>query len=184
MTDPTQQELMDFVDGTLPPSRHREVSTMASNSRHLQLEISILRAVRKTIRHGDIHSPSKSFTPSVMRTILPPVRESLWLRLIKNSSNMFAMIMVLSIIVFAVSMNPEGGNSSSRFISSGIESFTSYQTAASDYVSQWTKTATLPVQTMAKTTAAKILVIGMAAFFLFFVMDELFGKKFSHSRFK
>ena len=108
MKNPTEQELMEYVDGTLFPPRFREVEMLAAKSKQIQSEIALLQAIRRSVRSEAAATPSKHFTEQVMSELFPAKRDSLWYRIVKNSSNIFAMALVLSMVGIVLLSTPGG----------------------------------------------------------------------------
>jgi hypothetical protein len=184
MKNPTQQELMEYVDGTLVPQRFREIEILVSQSGHLQHEISLLKAMRRSVQQNMMVSPSKRFTANVMNELLPIKKETFWFQLAKNSSNLFAMILVLSMIGIVLSSGSGGTKNGSNFFTKGVESYSSAYNSVVESVSGWKKQYSQPVGELTKSPSGKFILIGLTAFFLFTIVDELIGKKFFHARIK
>jgi hypothetical protein len=175
MKNPTLQELMEYVDGTLEPLRADAVKQMIAQSKHLQHELALLKAMEETVRRTRI-APSKNFTRNVMNEIRPS-QESFWYRLAKNSSNVFAMVIVLSLISIVL------------FSSTGTERGTAgqlnsaYTTMTSSYHSLYEELTTLigqyskPLDSAVKTTSGRMLFIGLFIFALYIIVDEVFVKR-------
>lgn len=184
MNNPTTQELMEYVDGTLLPQRYREIELLVSRSRHLQQEVSLLRAIRTTVQNDITATPSKRFTSNVMKEVLPFRKESLWFHVLKNSSNIFAMVLVLSMIGIVLVSGVKSSGSTANPISKSIESYSTAYNSMLDTFSEWSKQYTKPVNQIAQTSSGKFFLIGLIAFFVFIVLDDYFGKKYFHSRIK
>lgn len=184
MKNPTHKELMEFVDGTLVPQRFREIDILISQSRHLQREVAMLREMRKVIHNGPAVSPSKKFTAGVMNEILPVQQASFWFRIAKNSSNLFAMILVLSLIGIVLVSGPAGQKNETNLLKKSFESYSSVYNSAVESMSGWTTRYAQPVGELTKSHSGKFMLIGIAAFFIVMAVDELIAKKFFHARIK
>jgi len=184
MKNPTLQELMEYVDGTLHPMRYQEIDVMVSKSSHLQKEIALLKAMQKTVRNDIAVSPSKRFVSNVMKEVVPVKEESLWLRALKNSSNLFAMVLVLSMIGIVLVSSPASSSSGSNVLTKNMESYSIAYNSAIETIASWTKQYTHPVNQAAKTTSGKFFLIGLSAFFIFIIVDEFFSKRYFHPRIK
>lgn len=179
---PAQQELMEFVDGTLPPDRFREVEQLVSQSRRLQSEVRLLQAMRRTVYEDRSVTVSKKFTAGVMSEVLPVRQDSLWLRLAKNSSNLFAMVLVLSMIGIVLVSGPGKTQNNSNIFSKTMESYTAAYESAQQNISGWTKQFIQPVDHATSTPSGKFLLIGLAAFIIVVIADEVLGKRFFQAR--
>jgi hypothetical protein len=184
MKNPTIEELMEYLDGTLTPLRYNEIEVMISKSSGLQKEILLLKAVQKTVRNDIAASPSRKFTAHVLKEILPVQQESFWLRALKNSSNIFAMVLVLSMIGIVLVSNPSSSTGSTSALSKNIESYSATYNTVIEAFSNWTKQYTHPVNQAVNTTSGKFLIIGLFAFFVLMIIDEFFGNRYFHSRIK
>ncbi len=184
MKNPTQQELMEFVDGVLPPPRRREIEQRLESSPRLRQEAALLRAMRNTVRNETIVRPSKHFTSSVLGEVLPQRNESLLYRLVKNSSNIFAMTLVLSLIGIVLAVNPSDGGSGTDIFSKSIGSYSAAYRSVADRFSLMSEQVIRPVGEASKTFSGKFLYVGIAAFILLIVADEVFGRRYTRIRYK
>ncbi|MBI2430022.1 MAG: hypothetical protein HYV29_14740 [Ignavibacteriales bacterium] len=176
MNDPTIQELMEYVDGTLEQSRYREVESMIARSKNLRKEIEMLGAMR-TVVHSERFSPSKKFTAEIMNEIMPQQNESFWFRLVKNSSNVFAMGVVLTLIAIVLVSSSPSSSATANQLSTAFNTFSDGYNAAFSRIASFVQEYTRPIDGIMKTSFAKILFIGLFIFALYAVIDEIFGKR-------
>lgn len=176
MNNPTLQELMEYLDGTLEPSRYREVESMITRSRNLQKEIEMLTAARTVVRTERI-APSKKFTAEIMNEIMPQQHESLWFRLAKNSSNVFAMAVVLTLIAIVLVSSSPASSSTANQISAAFNSVSESYNSAFGRVALFVQEYARPFDVIVKTPSGKMLFIALFIFALYAVIDELFGKR-------
>ena len=181
---PTHEELMEFVDGTLPSERQREIESLAEVSSSLQKEIALLRAIGRAVQTERTPLPSQHFTKNVMKEILPAQRESFMFRLLKNSSNVFAMILVLSLIGIVLFASPGSSTTAANPLSRQLDTFTTMYDAMTKYIAESTKHYTQPLNEASKTTSGKVFFIALVIFSLFVAIDQIFGKKSFHARMK
>ena len=184
MKNPTRQELMEFVDGVLTPQRKAEIEYLVRHSTALQNEISLLNAMKKAVQTELTISPSKNFTAEVMKELLPARQETIAYRLLKNSSNIFAMVLVLSLIGIVLLPSPTPSAGTANSLSRSLDSFSSFYDSAIRDLSEWTKQYSQPLGEASKTTSGKIAFIALAIFSLFIAIDEIFGKKRFHAKMK
>jgi len=184
MKNPTVEELMEYLDGTLTPLRYNEIEIMISKSSGLQKEILLLKAIQKTVQNDIAVSPTRKFTAHVMKEILPAQQESFWLRAIKNSSNIFAMVLVLSMIGIALVSNPSSSTGGTSALSKNIEAYSATYNTVIDAFSNWTEQYTHPVNQAVNTPSGKFFIMGLFAFFVLMIIDEFFGNRYFHSRIK
>jgi len=183
MKTPSQQELMEFADGTLSPVRYREVEQLVAQSHRLQSEVKLLRSLRRTIQQ-EAEQPSKKFTENVMFELAPVRQETLWMKIAKNSSSLFAMVLVLSMIGIVFVAGPGKTQSESNLFTKTVESYaTAYDTALQN-IGVWMQKISQPVNHAASTPSGKFLFIGLAIFFVVVIVDEILGKRFFHARIK
>jgi len=179
---PTHQELMEFVDGALLPHRQKEVEFLIKNSALLQKEIALLKAIKKVVQTEMTISPSRSFTNSVMKEILPAHKESFVFRLLKNSSNVFAMVLVLSLIAFIL-VSPSS-SSTTNPISQSLDSFSLLYGTIVKQLLNWTSQFSHPLNEAAKTSSGKLIFLALIIFSLFVVVDEIIKRKFFQMKMK
>ncbi|MEW5798205.1 MAG: hypothetical protein AB1728_04275 [Bacteroidota bacterium] len=176
MKNPTMQELMEYVDGVLEPSRHREIENMIAGSKSLQKEIRMLTAMRAVVNRERI-APPKKFTSEIMNDILPQRQESIWFRLAKNSSNVFAMVVVLTLIVMALVSSSPPSSSTMNQLNTVFNSFSSSFNSTFSQILSLVQEYTRPIDGAMKTILGKMLFIGLFIFSLLVILDELFGKR-------
>lgn len=181
---PTQQELMEFVDGRLSPERFRDVERFIADSLRLQREVKLLQAMRRTVNETVIHLPGSSITTHVMSEILPHRQEALWMRIIKNSSNLFAMVLVLSMIGIVLVSGPGKGQNENNLFTKTIASYGTAYDAAVQTMKGWTKQYSQPVNQVVSLPFGKFIVIGLGVFLFIVVVDEFLGKRYFHVRIK
>jgi hypothetical protein len=180
MKNPATKELYDFVDGVLPENRRKEIEQAVMENPSLQKEIRLLRSFRTVIGSKQMEEKlSSRFTKNVMDEILPAKQESVLFRILKNSSGIFAMVAVISIIVFSTKFVPED-SSQSRFniITQSIDSFGSLYHSTTTALSQQTKEYTQPINSIAEKGFGKIFIIGIIVLAFIGLMDDLFGKRY------
>jgi hypothetical protein len=179
MKNPTHQELFDYIDGTLPEVRRREIDRMASQYPALRKEIESLTLLDSVIRSGEIlERTSSHFTADVMKDVLPGKSESLLFSVLKNSSNVFAMVIVVALIVISFTLVPNHSvASSSNIISQSMNTFTNLYQSAGNLFSQNTKEYVQPVNTFADKGIGKLLFIGLGVLFGFGLLDDFLRKK-------
>lgn len=180
----SEQELMEYVDGLLPPSRRREVETAIAHSQLLQREVSVLRAINTTVQQETIVSPSKNFTTNLLKDIIPVQKESLLFRVVKNSSSVFAMVLVLSFIGILLSFDSNSISNGSSPIAKSFESYSVAYHSMVESISTVQKQITQPVNDASKTFSGKFLLFGLAGLIVFIVVDEVFGKRYFQARIK
>ncbi|MCK9409993.1 MAG: hypothetical protein WCX28_07390 [Bacteriovoracaceae bacterium] len=181
---PTQQELMEFVDGTLSLARYREVEQFVLQSRRLQSEVKLQQTMHRSIREDTTVQPSVSFTTDVMNEILPQRRYMFWVKLANNSSNFFAMILVLSMIGIVLVSGPGKTQNDSNILSKTVESYSTAYDASVQNMELWIQQITHPVNQAAASPSGKFFLIGLTAFCFVVIMDEIVGKRFFHARIK
>ena len=191
MRNPTRQELMEFVDATLSPNRQAEIEFLVQQSPSLQKEVALLKAMERIIQADLTISPSKSFASNVMKEIfldessLRPVQlESLVFRLLKNSSNVFAMILVLSLIAIVLVSPSSSSVNTTNPISQGLDSFSSLYNTMVKHLSDWTSQYAQPLNEATKTSSGKMMFLALIIFSLYIVLDGIIGKKYFHARMK
>lgn len=178
MNPPTYKELLEFIDGTLEPSRYRELDRQISQSVQLQREIALLRKIEHSVRETR-SVPNRHFTENVMSEITPTHHMSVWYRMAKNSSNVFALAVVLTMIGFAlISTTGNSPSSLAPLVRVMDSAGSTYQSAAQAWT-QWMKQAADPIGAAAKTGTGKILLIGSLIFLFYAAIDEMIGKRFT-----
>lgn len=179
MKNPTHQELFEYVDGMLSEERRQEIERMASQYPALQKELESLRRLDTALKSDTILEPAPShFTADVMKEILPDKTESLLFSVLKNSSNVFAMGIVVGLIVISFAIVPDRSvASSSNIITQSMNAFTNIYQSAGNIFSQNAKEYVQPVNTFADKGMGKLMVIGLGVLFGFGLLDDFLRKK-------
>ncbi len=178
---PTQQELMEYVDGALDPQRFLEIDQLAVASARLRNEIALLKKMRQSVA-ADVISPRAGFTAKVMSEIDPVVRTSVWYRLANNSSNIFAMTLVLSMIGIVLFAGPGTSHGERSIITNVMDSYSSAVSSVMDALGSRTKEVSQPITKLGQSSSGKLLFIATGIFFLFAVLDETLGKRYFRIR--
>ena len=179
MNNPTHQELFDYVDGTMPEERRREIDRMASQYPALQKEIESMKLLESVIQSdGILERTSSHFTADVMKEVLPAKKESLLFSVLKNSSNIFAMTIVVALIAISFTLVPDRPvTSSSNIIAQSMDAFTNLYQKAGNLFSQNTREYVQPVNTFADKGIGKLMFIGLGVLFGFGLLDDFLRKK-------
>ena len=178
---PTQQELMEYVDGALDPQRFLEIDQLVSVSAALKKEIALLKMMRESIA-SDIVAPGRRFNANVMAQILPAEQTSVWFRLANSSSKIFAMALVLTMIGIVLTSGPGTRANERSIITQAMDSYSSAVTSVLDGLSSRTKEYSRPLTQIGQSGSGKFLLMAVGIFFLFAAADELIGKRYSRLR--
>ncbi|MFZ4619298.1 MAG: hypothetical protein ACOYNS_01970 [Bacteroidota bacterium] len=174
---PTQQELMEYVDGTLDPQRFLEIDHICTNSRKLQREVALLRMMRLSVSRTIIPA-NRNFAADILSEVDPKRRTSFWYRMADNSSNIFAMVMVLSLVGMVILSVPGAAHTEKSAIAKTMDSYSSVISSTIDGVNNWTKHYAGPVHRINETFSGKLMLIAFGILFLFAAFDEVIGKRF------
>lgn len=177
MRPPTYHELLEYVDGTLEPSRYNELKQDIERSPQLQKEIELIGAMNAVVRHQPVNT-SAHFTAALLREVLPPKHESLWFRIIKNSSNVFAMMMVLAMTGFTVMASSGNGTPRTTPLSQGLDSFSVLYRSLVQQFSQILDRSMPPSLGTSESISLEVLFIGGLIFFFYAAVDDLLGRRF------
>jgi hypothetical protein len=176
MKNPTYQELLSYVDGKLEPERRREIEDLIAQSSSLQKEIDILTAMNTVIRQHRL-TVSNRFTDNVMNDVLPQTHEALWYRLVKNSSNVFALVVVITMIVFTLMVTSADAPASQSVYIRQLEAFSSsYNRFAQEFTGRL-KLVLKPIGNASETSSGKLVVLGTLIFFFYVVIDGAMERK-------
>ncbi len=96
----SQDKLMQYVDGTLSYDEQQEVEQLLTLSDEARREIALYRSLYIAAKKQEFIMPSNTFVNDVMTRVMPNANESWLFTILRNSSNVFAMIVVLSSIAF------------------------------------------------------------------------------------
>ncbi|MHB1049540.1 MAG: anti-sigma factor family protein [Bacteroidota bacterium] len=170
MNNPTYQELLSYVDGMLDPERRREIEHLITLSSSLRKEIEIIAAMNTAIRQERV-TVSHRFTDKVMSDVLPRSRETLWYRMVKNSSNVVALVIVISIIIFSLMYTSADTPASQSVYIRQLETLSSsYNQFAQEFTERLQQVLT-PIGNASATSSGKLVALGTLIFFFYVVID-------------
>lgn len=153
MSHATIEQIHGIIDRTLgEPERERlmvHITSCQKCSGVLALEQSIVKA----IRNAPLVKPSGQFTAKVMERILPGNSGSLLFRALSAGGKTLAMIAVLAVVGYVLTLNVPGDEGKGRTESSQfMKTFSQYYQEASRFISAQSKQMS---RGMVETTAAK-----------------------------
>ena len=181
MTNPTRQELYDYCDDLLPDDRRKTIERLALQDKELAKAIALIQRIDSTMRSDKIlEHTSDRFTTDLMNEILPQ-HESILLRILKNSSNVFAMAVVLFLIVIAFMVIPGHTTASTSMLNQSLDSFTTIFQSSSKLYSQNMKEYVQPVFSFVSKGLGNIFILGLGVMLGLGFLDDLFRKKFFRS---
>lgn len=180
MKTPARKELYDYIDGTLTEERRIEIETLAAGNPQLEKEIQLLRRLHALLRSDEMLEPVPNrFVRQTMSLILPPSKESFLDVVLKNSSNVFALIMVLSMMVIAFQFfSTSSARQPAGTLFESVQLFESAYETASNYLSLMTEEYMRPLNGTAAHGFGKFVFTGIAALLGLGLLDELIRKKY------
>lgn len=176
MKNPTYQELMQYVDGTLETERRHEMERVIARSSSLRKEIEILEAMKTAVMEDRVVAPRR-FTEMVMSDIVPQRHEAWWYRIVRNSSNVFALIIVLTMIIFTLTQTSGGDHLSQSVYTRQWESLSpSYTQFAREFTGSMNRVLN-PIGEASGTTAGKLVALGATIFFFYVFIDGVLQRR-------
>jgi anti-sigma factor RsiW len=100
----TQRQVLDFIDGNLDEATERRVHTHLGGCDRCGREVAFQRSVLQTARVLPTIPVSRHFTQSVMKRALRKSGETFGYKVLQNLGHVFAMIAVLAVIVYMISL--------------------------------------------------------------------------------
>lgn len=180
MKNPAYRELMEYCDGRTSPERTREIEQLIAGSRRLQQEVQLLRSLQHSVQK-DVPSPVPvRLKRNIMTAVLSEPNEAWWYRAARSSSGLFAMALVLAMIGIAVSSGAGAEQRDPSMLSTTIDSYRTVYDGAVDHLSAWSVRSLQPINHAASSPFGRFLLIGLAVFVLFIVVDEVIGKRLFH----
>ena len=99
----TTREIFHLVDGTIQNGERTALTAHLEQCEQCREEIELQRALTREVRSIPLTNPSQQFTRRVMTGIIP-VNHPAWTRkIVDNLGNNLAMMLVLSVLGYAVS---------------------------------------------------------------------------------
>ena len=99
----TTEQILEYVDGTILNGERTEVVAHLESCPRCKREVELQRVLAKSAREAPLAKPSRKLVDRIMESILPETKNSLARKLVNNLGNLLAMIVVLSIVGYAVS---------------------------------------------------------------------------------
>ena len=185
MKNPTQNEIQQYCDGTLEKQRKVEIDLLIKINSEIAQEVAIFNAVKKVSKNVLAVRTSNNFTKNVMGSILPVKNESLLLRILNNSSNVFAMFLVVSTIISVFLISPK--QTGEKIVLPGAEQYhtiiTSYNKVV-DAFSIHSKEIFQPVNSVTGSGTKKMMLTALIIFVCYIILDNAWNKKIFSSRFR
>lgn len=180
MKTPARKELYDYIDGTLTEERRIEIEILAAGNPKLKNEIRLLRQLHALLRSDEMLEPVPGrFVRQTMSLILPPAKEPFFTVILKNSSNVFALIMVLSMIIISFQFfSTSSARQPAGTMYESVQLFESAYETASNYLSALTEEYVRPLNGTAAHGFGKFVFTGIAALLGLGLLDELIRKKY------
>lgn len=184
MKKTTYQELMEYCDGRMTTDRAREMEQRIAGSPRLQQEVRLIRSLERSVR-AEMSAPVPArLRRNVLAAILPARQESFWFRVARNSSGLFAMAIVLTMVGIVIASGPGTGTREHTLIPSAIQSYRTLYDGAVDRIAEWSSRSLQPVSHTVNSPFGKFLLVGLSIFILFIVLDEVVGKRYFHGTLK
>jgi len=102
----TDDQLLHLLDGTIAPTEHQRLNAHLAACKECRQKLAWQRAMTRSIKHQPLVAPSPRFTAAVMRRALVYERQSAFVHFLVRHGTMLALIIGLSIVVYAFSTIP------------------------------------------------------------------------------
>ena len=99
----TVQQILEYVDGTILNGERTQVVAHLESCLRCRREVDLQRALAKTSREAPLTNTSRRLLDRIMETVVPAKRNSLLRKIVNNIGNLLAMLVVLSVLVYALS---------------------------------------------------------------------------------
>lgn len=123
MTHLTMTQILQFIDGTADYAAQAQCTNHLAVCERCRREVEIQKRLSKVARQN-VHRTSARFTEQVMSRVAPQLRLSWTAKLLNNLANVFAMMIVLGVLGYAISSTSSFKSEASPELSSLTKSFT------------------------------------------------------------
>jgi hypothetical protein len=147
----TVQQILEYVDGTILNGERTQVVAHLESCPRCRREVDLQRALAKSAREAPLTRPSRRLVDRIMEAVLPTT-DSLLRKIVNNLGNLLAMIVVLSIFVYALSTpSVWKGEAAPSVISETFKTYTGFY----DQVSRYLTTESAKLQSKGSTPASR-----------------------------
>lgn len=169
----TVQQILEYVDGTILNGERTQVVAHLESCPRCRREVELQRALAKRAREVPLTRPSRRVVDRIMESILPATGNTLLRKVVNNLGNVLAMIVVLSIVVYAVSTPPVWkGDAAPSVISETFKTYTGFY----DQVSRYLTTESAKLQSKGSTPAShegeKIIALTIVSLLALAALDK------------
>ncbi len=148
----TVQQILEYVDGTILNGERTQVVAHLESCPRCRREVDLQRALAKGVRDAPLTRPSRRLVDRIMETVLPATGNSLLRKIVNNLGNLLAMIVVLSIFVYALSTpSVWKGDAAPSVISETFKTYTGFY----DQVSRYLTTESAKLQSKGSTPSSR-----------------------------
>jgi hypothetical protein len=146
------EQILEYVDGTILNGERTQVVAHLESCPRCRREVELQRALAKSAREAPLTKASRKLVDRIMETILPGTGNRLLRKFVNNLGNLLAMIVVLSIVGYAVSTpSVWKGDAAPSVISETFKTYNGFY----DQVSRFLATESAKLQTKGSTPASR-----------------------------
>jgi hypothetical protein len=131
----TVQQILEYVDGTILNGERTQVVAHLESCPGCRREVELQRALAKHLRAAPLARPSRRLVDRIMESVMPATGNPFVRKIVNNLGNILAMIVVLSIFVYAVSTpSVRRGDAAPSVISETFKTYTAFYDQVSRYL--------------------------------------------------
>jgi hypothetical protein len=133
----TTREIFQIVDGTIENGERTKLVVHLEQCQRCFREVELQRRLGQALKQMPLVKPSEGFTAGVVNIVAPKAKKSWGTIVINNLANIIAMVLVLSVVWYAVTMAPSAQNTAqTSAISKALGVYTEYYGKSRDAISK------------------------------------------------
>ena len=173
------KQVQDLADGSIGEGTDALARHAAAWSRCAR-EVAFQRSMARAAKEAPVVKTSTRFTRSVMETIDPGSQETWIFRFLGGTGKMLAMVVVLGVVGFALTLLPGSGGTSDQ--SSLSKLFSDYYTQMEQVLTQETGRMSQTMTSQTATEESKILSMTIFSILVLALLDRFVLRRFLRLR--
>jgi hypothetical protein len=133
----TTREIFQIVDGTIENGERTRLVVHLEQCQRCLREVELQRRLGQAVKQMPLVKPSEGFTAGVVNIVAPKAKKTWGAIIINNLASIIAMISVLSVVWYAVTMTPSAHNTAQpSAISKALGAYAEYYGKSRDAISK------------------------------------------------
>lgn len=174
-------QILHFVDGAADYATQAQCTNHLAVCERCRKEVEIQKNLSKSARKNP-YATSLRFTERVMTRVAPQPGFSWTTKILNNVANVFAMMLVLGVLGYAISSTSSFKLEGSPEFSSLSKSFTDSYTKLKESVQQRTNDLTVKVQPVSSSRSQRFVIFALFALITLGVVDRFLLRQLTKTK--